>query len=98
MDFRNKDLVAADEKALLYAVAAGDENAFTLLIARYRRRVFTHCITFTRRYEDAEELTQDIFIKLWTDRAALEKVDSFTGYLFIVSRNYLVSYLRKRVK
>ncbi len=87
-----------EERLLLQRVAEGEETAFAIVIARYRKRVFSHCLTFAVSYEEAEELTQDIFIKLWQNRGGLAGVDSFVDYLFIVSRNHLISYIRKRVK
>jgi RNA polymerase sigma-70 factor (ECF subfamily) len=87
-----------EERLLLQRLAKGDETAFAMMIARYRKRVFSHCLSFAVRYEEAEELTQDIFIKIWQHRDALASVDSFADYMFIVSRNHLVSYIRKRVK
>jgi RNA polymerase sigma-70 factor (ECF subfamily) len=93
----NKDKRDEDDRSLLLQAAKGDEAAFAALIVRYRKRVFTHSLTFTARYEEAEDLTQDIFIRVWQNRKSLETVDSFVDYLFILSRNYLISHLRKRV-
>ena len=92
-----KDQRGRDDQTLLRQVASGDEAAFATLIARYRKRVFTHSLTFIARYEEAEELTQDIFIRIWQNRQTLETVNSFIDYLFILSRNHLISHLRKRV-
>jgi RNA polymerase sigma factor (sigma-70 family) len=97
MSFRNEDKPKEEDRSLLHLVAKGDETAFAILIARYRKRVFTHSLTFAIRYEEAEELTQDIFIKVWQNREMLHTLDSFVDYLFIVSRNYLISYIRKRI-
>jgi RNA polymerase sigma-70 factor (family 1) len=94
----DKDIRDKADHSLLLRVAKEDETAFAMVIARYRKRVFSFCLTFAVRYEEAEELTQDIFIKLWQKRTTLTSVDSFADYLFIVSRNHLVSYIRKRVK
>jgi RNA polymerase sigma-70 factor (family 1) len=98
MLFRNEELPEEGERPLLHLVAKGDETAFAILIARYRKRVFTHSLTFAGRYEEAEELTQDIFIKVWQNREVLTTLDSFVDYLFIISRNYLISHIRKRVR
>jgi RNA polymerase sigma-70 factor (family 1) len=98
MSLRNKDMPEDGDRPLLHLVAKGDETAFAVLIARYRKRVFSHCLTFAIRYEEAEELTQDIFIKVWQNREILNTLDSFVDYLFIISRNYLISYIRKRIR
>ena len=81
----------------LEKVAAGDETAFAGLLRRYRRRVFYHALTFAVTYQEAEEITQDIFISIWRRRHDLRKIRKFEDYLFIVSRNHLISYIRNRV-
>lgn len=78
-------------------MAAGDEAAFAGLLRRYRRRVFYHALTFALTYHEAEEITQDIFISVWQHRHNLGKIRRFEDYLFIVSRNHLISYIRNRV-
>jgi RNA polymerase sigma-70 factor (ECF subfamily) len=81
----------------LHQLALGDETAFVTLIARYRKRILNHCLTFTVLYDEAEDLTQEIFIRIWQNKQKLEEVENLDNYLFIVSRNYLFSYLRKRI-
>ncbi|HRN57580.1 MAG TPA: sigma-70 family RNA polymerase sigma factor [Agriterribacter sp.] len=85
------------DRALLAKVAAGDEHAFALLLDEYRGRVFSHVLTYVKVYDEAIEMVQDIFIKIWIQRERLPEVQDFPAYLFIISRNYLVSAIRKRV-
>jgi RNA polymerase sigma-70 factor (ECF subfamily) len=81
----------------LHQLALGDETAFVTLIARYKKRILNHCLTFTVLYDEAEDLTQEIFIRLWQNKEKLGDVKDLDNYMFIVSRNYLFSYLRKRI-
>jgi RNA polymerase sigma-19 factor, ECF subfamily len=83
------------DPVLLNKIADGDEAAFAALIRRYSRQVFIHSLTFIKNYESAEEAAQDIFVRIWNSREKLRTVDRFPDYLFIISRNYLISYLRK---
>lgn len=85
------------DRALLAKIAAGDEQAFALLLDQYRGRVFSHVLTYVKMYDEAVEIVQDIFIKIWIQRERLPEVKDFPAYLFIISRNYLVSAIRKRV-
>jgi len=75
--------------------AAGDEAAFGELVARYRSQVFGHALLFVKSHETAEDLAQDIFVKVWVNRGKLSRVENFRHYLFILCRNHLVSYLRR---
>lgn len=85
------------DRALLDKIAAGDEHAFALLLDEYRGRVFAHALTYVKVYDEAIEIVQDIFVKIWLQRERLPEVNDFPAYLFIVSRNYLVSAIRKRI-
>ncbi|MBW7893260.1 MAG: RNA polymerase sigma-70 factor, partial [Chitinophagaceae bacterium] len=73
------------------------EHAFASLVDEYRGRVFAHVLTYVKIYDEAIEIVQDIFIKIWIQRDRLTEVKDFPAYLFIISRNYLVSAIRKRV-
>ena len=86
-----------NEKELLDGVAAGDSAAFSRLVNMYRNKVFSHALTFVKSYQEAEEITQDIFVKVWVNRHRLPEVNEFKNYLFILSRNHLVSAIRKKV-
>ncbi|MBX2922690.1 MAG: RNA polymerase sigma-70 factor [Chitinophagaceae bacterium] len=85
------------DTALLAKIAAGDEHAFASLMDQYRGRVFSHVLTYVKVYDEAVEIVQDIFVKIWINRERLVEVKDFPAYLFIVSRNYLVSAIRRRV-
>lgn len=88
---------AHNEKELLARISTGDQDAFSILVDIYRNKVFSHALTYVKSYEEAEELTQDIFLKVWNSRHRLPEVEQFKNYLFILGRNQLVSAIRKRV-
>ncbi|UYQ93824.1 RNA polymerase sigma-70 factor [Chitinophaga horti] len=87
-----------DEKALLLRVSEGDETAFNFLFGQHRNDVYLHALTYTKSPEFAEELVLDIFMKIWNGRSRLTEVDNFRGYLFILSRNQVISAMRKRLE
>ena len=82
---------------LLVQLAAGEESALRQIIKRYYNLVFHHALTFLKTVEEAEEATQDIFLKIWHNRGKLPDLDNFVEFLFIISRNYLIDRLRKKV-
>jgi RNA polymerase sigma factor (sigma-70 family) len=82
---------------LLVQMAGGNQQAFRQLIKRYHNLVFHHALTFLKTVQEAEEATQDIFLKLWHNRDKLPGLDNFVEFLFIISRNYLIDRLRKKV-
>lgn len=55
-----------------------------------------HVLSILKSPERAEEITQDVFLKIWNHRATLDQILSFENYLFIVTKNYTISELRKK--
>ena len=83
------------ETELLQSIAQGDTVAFRQLFDRYRDPVFTFAMHYTHRQDAAEEIVQETFLKLWLLRGKLPLVERFEAWLFVVTRNYSYSYLRK---
>lgn len=93
----NTNLISSNESALLLRIVDGDELSYTLLVEKYWKRVLQHALSFVKSYPVAEELTQDIFIQIWEKRKKLSEVNSFENYLFIASRNLIISHIRKKL-
>jgi RNA polymerase sigma-70 factor (family 1) len=83
-----------NEKDTLRRVAEGDREAFRLLYGSYFKVVQQYVRLFVSSNDNLEELTQDVFIKMWEKRERLGALDSFKDYLFIVSRNTVFNYFR----
>ena len=82
---------------LLLKVADGDELALATLVRLYWRNIYAQALSWVKSAEEAEELTQDIFIKVWNARTQLPQVDNFENWLFIIARNTILSAVRKRL-
>lgn len=84
-----------NEKELLLRIAEGNEDAFVTLFHRHQDHIFKVVFQVLKSQALAEEVVQDIFIKVWEERQKLPTVQQFQNWLFILSRNYLISYLRR---
>jgi len=76
-----------NEKELIKLIADGDEIAFEKLFSHYRNRIYSVAFKLTKSYVTAEEIVQDVFLKIWINRSNLNNIQNFSGYLFIVTRN-----------
>ncbi|RYY30508.1 MAG: sigma-70 family RNA polymerase sigma factor [Sphingobacteriaceae bacterium] len=94
MNFNSFD----SEKELLLEVAAGNEFAFRKLFNLHHQKLGTYIYRITENQELAEEVVQDVFLKIWLNRKALEKVQNFNAYLFTVSKNHALNCLRQQSK
>ena len=83
-------------KKWLIRISENDEEAFSLLLLNFWNKVYTQALTYLKSSVTAQELTQDVFIRLWTNRNALAGIDNFAGYLFVMTKNEVLSQLRKK--
>ena len=83
-----------NERELLRQISHGDRAIFKTLYTTYFKDVQRYISLFEPSGNSLDELTQDVFVRIWEKRNYLEKVDSFKGYLFMVTRNVVFNYLR----
>ncbi len=67
----------------------GDFAAFDRLFAKYSSRIFYFSLGYLKSKEDAEEVVQDVFLKIWEKRHSLDEELSFKAYLFTITFNSL---------
>ena len=85
-----------DDRALVSRILGGDRDRFTELVKRYEKRVINYVYRITHRYEDAHDLTQEIFVKVFL---ALDRYDpkyQFSTWLFRIAQNSAIDALRKK--
>lgn len=87
-----------EERTLLLLTAKGNEDAFGKLFYRYYQQLGSYIFRITESMQLAEEITQDVFLKIWMARESLVEVKSFKAYLFVVSKNYALNALRTIAK
>jgi RNA polymerase sigma-70 factor (family 1) len=83
-----------NEKELLLQIAQGDRVAFQVLYTTYFSFVQHYVSLFEPSKNSLDDLTQDVFVRIWIKRAQLGKVESFKGYLFTMTRNVVFNFLR----
>lgn len=82
-------------KDVLEAISCGDHSAFSLFYKAYHPVVLRVVKRYIKTEDLAEDVVQEIFAKIWTDRSKLIDVLSLESYLFIVVKNYTLNYLHK---
>jgi RNA polymerase sigma-70 factor (ECF subfamily) len=85
-----------DDALLLTALREGDNRVFDRIVLRYYKSIFYFVNQNVTSYEDAEELTQDIFVKLWKNSQKVEIV-SLKNFLYTLARNTIIDYIRRNV-
>ena len=72
----------------------GDFNSFNHLFFRYYGRLCAYVAEIIKDDFASEDIVQDLFIKIWTNREKIEVQESIAGYLFKSSKNAALNYLR----
>jgi RNA polymerase sigma factor (sigma-70 family) len=85
-----------NDSEIINKVLSGDHQAYALLVNRYQSYVFTLALRFTKNREDAEELSQDIFIKAYRSLSDFRGTAKFSTWLYTIVNNTCISFLRKK--
>lgn len=83
------------EKELVKKVKVGDQAAFKEIFYRYKDKLLSYCFRFTKSEAIAEEIVHDVLIKIWTGREQIDPDLSFNSYLYTITRNYSLNFLKK---
>lgn len=84
-----------DEKELLSRIAEGDERAFRVFFDRYKDRFYAVVLKMTRSDSVAEEIVQEIFIKIWQKRTSLKEIDYPETYFFTAVYRRVYNHYKK---
>jgi RNA polymerase sigma-70 factor (ECF subfamily) len=83
-----------DVQTHLKEIAKGDRNAFGYLFILYYPKVKFFITSLIKNPEDAEDISQEIFLKLWINRNLLPEIQHFSSYLFRMSKNAVFDYFK----
>jgi RNA polymerase sigma factor (sigma-70 family) len=84
------------DSEIISLVLKGDHNAYALLVERYKSYVFTLTFRFTKNREDAEEVSQDIFVKAYRSLADFKGTAKFSTWLYTIVNTTCITFLRKK--
>ena len=85
-----------NDGALIQRTLDGDEGAFTTLVKKYQKWVHTLVWRKIGDFHTAEEITQDIFLKVYKKLSTLKPPDRFPGWLYVIATRHCISWLRKK--
>ncbi len=86
-----------DNTELINKIQRGDSAAFKFLYQKYNSKVYQFTKLYVLSKNDAEEVVQEVFIKLWEQRETLSEIKNIDNYLFILSRNLIFNLSRKKI-
>jgi RNA polymerase sigma-70 factor (ECF subfamily) len=86
------------DEQLIPDVRSGDHYAFDQLFHKYGSSLFSFVVSVLKDESDAEEVVQDVFLKIWEKRRDLDSSRSFKSYLFTIALNTTKNRYRKKLQ
>jgi len=84
------------ERILIMQIKKGDQNSFKIVFLRFYKLLTSFSAKITMDINVAEDIVQELFIKLWTNRDNLEIRGSLLSYLYRSARNESINYLKHK--
>ena len=77
---------------------ADDMSAFDIIYRKYSQKLYRFAYSIIKVKPDAEGIVHEVFIKVWKNRNKIDEYLSFESYLFTITYNTTISFIRKKVK
>ena len=95
MSTRLKSKEMSDEDLVKGIVANNDTLLFEILYDRYSKVVYNKCLGFSKSGQEAEDLTQDVFLKLFVKLSSFKGKSKFSTWLYAFTYNHCVNYVTR---
>ncbi|MBZ4192152.1 RNA polymerase sigma factor [Niabella beijingensis] len=82
-------------EVLLERIIRGEESAFRELYDRYHQQIYSIGYYLTRSQTIAEDIVQDVFLKIWNKKEVLQEVQHFEAWLKIIVKNHTLNVLTR---
>lgn len=90
------EMAAMTDMELIDACLAGDQNCFTELVARYKNLVYSVILRMTKDNEEANDLAQDVFLKIYKNLGSYSSAFRFSTWVMRITSNHVIDQHRKK--
>ena len=85
--------MSADDAEIIERCLAGDERAYRELVERYQRRVYSLALRMVRQAEDAEDMTQETFVRMFRALDRYDPARPFAAWLFTIASRLCIDHI-----
>jgi RNA polymerase sigma-70 factor (ECF subfamily) len=85
-----------EDTEILRRCLGGDERAYRALVARYQRQIYSLAMRMVRQPQDAEDLTQETFVRMFRALDRYDPTRPFEAWLFTIASRLCIDHLRRR--
>jgi RNA polymerase sigma-70 factor (family 1) len=86
-----------DQQQLLKQIANGDQVAFEQFYNIHWSRIYSLALTYLKSSVQAQDVVQEVFLKIWVKRQNLSHVENPASYVYIMGRNEIINALKKKI-
>ncbi|OGV66030.1 MAG: hypothetical protein A2283_08575 [Lentisphaerae bacterium RIFOXYA12_FULL_48_11] len=86
------------EDLIRRAIISGDAGAFDMMWKEYGQMLFAMMLSMLCSHQDAEEVLQDVFVKIARNRDGIAGARNMSGYIYTIARNEALNFMKKRKK
>lgn len=83
------------ESEIIKAIVAGEKEAFSILYKQFSEKIYNTALSYTKNVEEAEEITQDVFIKVFKNIRSFEGSSSLNTWIYRITTNTSLNYVKK---
>jgi len=84
------------DEQLIANYLKGDEELLEVLVRRYFKLIYNFVYQYTGSLEDSEDITQEVFVKVWRNFRKFNQKKSFKTWIFSIAKNTAIDFLRKK--
>ncbi|MDK2856936.1 MAG: hypothetical protein PWQ29_27 [Verrucomicrobiota bacterium] len=96
MDTSEQQKTEADDLDFVHRAQAGDHAAYEELVRRYHGKIYGLVYSMTSNREDAEDLTQEVFVKAWKALGRFREQSGFYTWIYRIALNRTINFRKKR--
>lgn len=94
----NTTLKLSDEELVKKIADSKEAGAFEKLYSRFDKKVYNKCFGFVKNEDEAKDLTQEVFLKLFTTIGSFKGTAKFSTWLYSLTYNYCVNYISRDIE
>jgi len=93
-----KKIALHSESDLIKNLRKGDPFAFEAIFEKYSNKLYQFSFSYLKSEADAEEIVQEVFLKLWERRKEIKSETSFQSYLFTITLNFIKRHFNRKAR
>ncbi len=85
-----------NDQQLIENYLKGDDKSLEVLVQRYLKPVYGFAYRYVGNIQEAEDISQDVFVKIWKNLKKFDKQKNFKAWIFTIAKNTALDFLKKK--